>query len=138
MDKKMPGYTGYKPQFEDEVPGFEGEKIMRDNRYYIPGYSGFVPNIKSENLFAQSYGETTKKSVAQDIPKGFVQSPDEKFKSMTQDKYCDMSLKSREARPAECFEPGYDTVFFKSHERATREMQTMQKMSAAEMRAAAP
>ena len=32
-EKRMPGYTGYKPQFADE----EDEGIQRDNRYFIPG-----------------------------------------------------------------------------------------------------
>ena len=33
----MPGYTGYKPQFENEKIGYNDNQIMRDNRYYIPG-----------------------------------------------------------------------------------------------------
>ena len=38
MDKKMPGYTGYKPQFYDEKAGHYDQKgVSRDNRYYIPG-----------------------------------------------------------------------------------------------------
>lgn len=27
--------------------------------YKIPGYSGFVPGVQSENLFAQTYARTT-------------------------------------------------------------------------------
>ena len=36
-DKRMPGYTGYKPQFLNE----DGGVVVRDNRYYIPGKSYF-------------------------------------------------------------------------------------------------
>ena len=37
MEAKMPGYTGYKPQFQDETPTYQGESVARDNRFYIPG-----------------------------------------------------------------------------------------------------
>ena len=36
---------------------------QRDNRYYIPGYSGYVPSIKAENHFGESYGKATGASV---------------------------------------------------------------------------
>ena len=36
-EKKMPGYTGYKPLYGDEKPGFDSGSFARDNRYYIPG-----------------------------------------------------------------------------------------------------
>ena len=60
----MPGYTGYKPAHikEDE----EREKIeamaaaqIRDAGPRVPGYQGYVPNIKSENVFGSTYGKTT-------------------------------------------------------------------------------
>ena len=34
-NKKMPGYTGYKPQFENDNELATGG--LRDNRFYIPG-----------------------------------------------------------------------------------------------------
>ena len=57
---------------------------------------------------------------------------------MTQVKYQDMSVQLRDSRPAECFEPGYDTVFFKSEEQMAREKQTCMKMTADEARTADP
>ena len=57
----MPGYTGYKPQFVND--GLN-EENRRDNRFFIPGYCGYVPSIKSENAFGESYGKTTGASVA--------------------------------------------------------------------------
>ena len=76
-EKRMPGYTGYKPQYvnDDQISG-----STRDNRFYIPGmfsflyinlliigYCGYVPSIKSENAFGESYGKTTGASVSGNI-----------------------------------------------------------------------
>ena len=79
-EKRMPGYTGYKPQYanDDAISG-----STRDNRFYIPGkffifklffitflyigYCGYVPSIKSENAFGESYGKTTGASVSGNI-----------------------------------------------------------------------
>ena len=57
---------------------------------------------------------------------------------MTQDKYHDMSVKSRAQRPAECFEPGFDTVFFKSKETTANETKELERMTVADMRASNP
>ncbi len=35
-DKKMPGYTGYKPQFGNDQE-IINQASVRDNRFYIPG-----------------------------------------------------------------------------------------------------
>ncbi len=43
-EKRMPGYTGYKPQYvnDDEITG-----STRDNRFYIPGmYNPFFSYLK--------------------------------------------------------------------------------------------
>ena len=37
-EKKMPGYTGFRPQFANEGD----ECIKRDNRFYIPGKSSYL------------------------------------------------------------------------------------------------
>ena len=37
QDKKMPGYTGYKPQFINERVNQNDAAVIRDNRFYIPG-----------------------------------------------------------------------------------------------------
>ena len=46
------------------------------------------------------------------INKGFETHPDDKFKSITQSKYTNQSEQMRQMRPADVFEPGYDTVHF--------------------------
>ena len=110
-NKKLPGYTGYKPQFQEDK-ALANEKAVRDNRYYIPGYCGYVPKIKAENAFGQSYGKTTAASVKGEITQGYEFKPEDKFRSMTQDKFTDQATQMRVMRPAQCFEPGYDSVHY--------------------------
>ena len=44
--KKMPGYTGYKPQFADDQAIINAAAV-RDNRFYIPGKSfSFMENAQ--------------------------------------------------------------------------------------------
>ena len=106
----MPGYTGYKPQFQNDGHEEEGN---RDNRFFIPGYCGYVPSIKSENAFGESYGKTTSQSVAGTIKPGFELEASEKYRSMNQTKFTNQSEQTRQMRPAEVFEPGYDSIHFK-------------------------
>ena len=83
------------------------------SKFVTIGYSGYVPSIKAENAFGESYGKTTGASVRGDIKQGFIQSPDDKFMSMNQAKYTNMAEEFRVMRPAEVFEPGYDSVYYK-------------------------
>ena len=80
------------------------------------GYSGYIPSIMPENVFGESYGKTTAKSVQGAINKGFETHPTDKFKSITASKFTNQSEQLREMRPADVFEPGYDTVTFASPE----------------------
>ena len=51
------GYTGFYPKhLEDDQHEFN---IIpdRNTRYNIPGYMGFVPQVKAENVFGQSYSK---------------------------------------------------------------------------------
>ena len=62
--QKMPGYTGYKPAHikeEEERIKIESQAANQivDAGPRIPGYQGYVPNIKSENVFGTTYGKTT-------------------------------------------------------------------------------
>ena len=40
--------------------------------HFIPGYSGNVAGVYSENLFAKTYGKTTLQAVSGDYPKGQI------------------------------------------------------------------
>ena len=60
--KPLPGYTGYRPQYADEVGGLASspdliEKESAPSR--IPGYCGYIPGVKAENVFGESYGKTS-------------------------------------------------------------------------------
>lgn len=52
----------------------------------LPGYTGFVPGIKSENLFSATYASNTARSFANKIPRGDA-SPEERYKTVTGDKF---------------------------------------------------
>lgn len=41
---------------------------IREQR--IPGYTGFIPGIRSENVFSQTYTKNTAKSMANRITRG--------------------------------------------------------------------
>lgn len=55
--KKSPivGYMGYTPSNE----GQEGEGPNHATGSHIPGYVGYIPAVKSENLYAKTYGKIT-------------------------------------------------------------------------------
>ena len=84
--------------------------------FIIVGYCGYVPSIKSENVFGESYGKTTSSSVGGAIDKGFEMSAQEKFKSISAIKYTNQNELTRQMRPADVFEPGYDTITFQKPE----------------------
>ena len=50
------GYTGYYPKFKDTTHEFD-TKPDKNQRYFVPGYMGFVPQVKAENVFGQSYSK---------------------------------------------------------------------------------
>jgi hypothetical protein len=89
-----------------DVPG------QKDNRFYIPGYQGYVPKIKAENAFGQSFGKTSGASVNGSIQQGFIQTPEQKFQSINQSTYTNMHEQTKLMRPAEQFEPGYDSIYY--------------------------
>ena len=62
--ERIPGYTGYQPgQNSSEMPeacfiGEEGTGNTIGN--HVPGYQGHLPGIKAENVYAKTYGRTSK------------------------------------------------------------------------------
>ena len=48
-EKRMPGYTGYKPQFADDQ-AIINQTASRDNRFYIPGKSPYNKNYYLASL----------------------------------------------------------------------------------------
>jgi len=49
--------------------------------HHIPGYSGHVPGVYAENLYAKTYGKTTLEAVCGDFHKGCVQPSSEQYKT---------------------------------------------------------
>ena len=46
---------------------------------HIPGYDGYVPQIKSENLFGKNFAKTTAKAINGDYKKGIQPTIKEQF-----------------------------------------------------------
>ena len=57
---------------------------------------------------------------------------------MAQESFQDMMVQQRQQRPAECFEPGFDTVQFKSEETVKNELKSMTKQCELEQRSKDP
>ena len=55
----------------------------------VPGYTGFISGVKSENLFSKSYADNTAKSFKEKITRGADLAPDKRFVSMNQKKFND-------------------------------------------------
>ena len=55
----IPGYTGHRPAARPDAVDAQQPK---EPRKQIPGYAGYIPCIKSENVFGETYGKTTLQS----------------------------------------------------------------------------
>ena len=53
--------------------------------HHIPGYSGHVPGVYAENLYARTYGKMTLRAVEGEYPKGCEQAPAEQYKTTNQE-----------------------------------------------------
>ena len=56
-------------------------------RNRVPGYQGYVPQIKSENVFGSTFGATTLAQKDGMIQAGFDQGNAEKYRSVAQGTY---------------------------------------------------
>ncbi len=54
---------------------------------HVPGYTGHVHSVVSENLHGRSYARTTASSLNRQLSKGNDISPQERFKSMAQSEF---------------------------------------------------
>jgi hypothetical protein len=82
----IPGYTGHKPDQLDTGKDIQQPMLPRKQ---IPGYGGYVPGVKSENVYGKTYGKTSFASSAHSFPKGIDQDPDVKFKSVMKGEFID-------------------------------------------------
>ena len=83
--KKNPivGYMGYVPGSE----GQEGEESPHIADSHVPGYVGYIPAVKSENLYAKTYGKITENCNQGHYHKGIELPNDVKYTSTTKDTY---------------------------------------------------
>jgi hypothetical protein len=84
----LPGYTGYRPQYVND--GFSSPVPSSNSNCHInriPGYCGYIPGVKAENVFGESYGKTSGYSGRGEIVRGFDQDPIEKFRSVAQQSF---------------------------------------------------
>lgn len=87
LPKFMAGYGGHKSL--DKKPKKKIYKIIHTK--HIPGYTGFVPSIKSENKIGESYGKETSESLLGIIPKGTDVAPNVRYTSISKDDFIDQS-----------------------------------------------
>ena len=91
----MPGYTGYRSaqiREEQEATALaettrrqQEENAKHQNR--VPGYQGYVPSIKSENVFGDTFGSTTRQQKQGTIKQGFDCDNGERYRSVAQGVY---------------------------------------------------
>lgn len=53
---QIPGYTGFRPSSDSDISNYADPSKPTK---HIPGYKGFVPGIKAENVYANTFGRTT-------------------------------------------------------------------------------
>jgi len=74
----IPGYTGHQRSVEIQ----DQRNLGKEPTKQIPGYAGYIPGTKSENLFGQTYGKTTYTSSAGTFERGIDQPAHIKYNTM--------------------------------------------------------
>lgn len=84
--KKAPivGYMGYVPANEG---GEQQEGPSGGIESHVPGYVGYIPAVKSENLYAKTYGKITENCNKGNYYKGIELPTDVKYTSTTKETY---------------------------------------------------
>ena len=88
--KKNPivGYMGY-------VPSNEGQELEEGGKIgdsHVPGYVGYIPAVKSENLYAKTYGKITENCNRGNFHKGIELPNDVKYTSTTKETYVNPNI----------------------------------------------
>ena len=89
------------PNFKDSIPGYTGHRAQKDDagqldhqqqgvpRKQIPGYGGYIPGIKSENVYGETYGKTSYASSAKTFPRGMEEPPHLKYDTTMKKEFID-------------------------------------------------
>jgi hypothetical protein len=68
---------------------------FRDLRFILRvGYQGYVPSVKSENVFGLTYGKTSFASTAKQIVKGMDLPPNLKYNTSMKEQFVDHSKRA--------------------------------------------
>ena len=73
------GYTGFKPEQQFTIPEPSPYRNIQGTRSHIPGYRGYVPAVKSENVLGQSFARISSHSLNGRIPQGGNQSVTDRY-----------------------------------------------------------
>ena len=73
------GYMGYSPSHQTD----QNDNLGPSTDSHIPGYVGYIPAIKSENLYAKTYGKITQNCSKGSYHKGIELPTDVKYVSTT-------------------------------------------------------
>lgn len=84
----IPGYTGYIPKNAEEQDGYVPKN--RQPKSQIPGYCGFIPGVKAENMFGKTYGKATYISSSGTYAKGSEIPNEERYNSILQDSFVNL------------------------------------------------
>jgi hypothetical protein len=81
----IPGYTGCLPQKEENLSDFQ--QITANGQ--IPGYIGYIPSIKPENLYGKTYGKITENCYNGRFNQGIELPPSARFTSSVKEAFVD-------------------------------------------------
>ena len=121
------GYTGYKPKYADPKTAMHEYQAIpnRNTRFYVPGYQGYVPQVKAENVFGQSYAKTTGlarqgmiETKANDSSHNHWDNfrAEDKYRSTFNENFKNQIVERQKQKPADILKPGFDTFEFESSE----------------------
>jgi len=65
----------------------------------VPGYTGFIPGVKAENVFSRTYANTSSSSFKNDIVRGHDPLPKDRFATIAADKFSPRSFRRIEQNP---------------------------------------
>ncbi len=81
----IPGYTGCLPQKEEDTS--ECQQIAANGQ--IPGYIGYIPAVRSENIYGKTYGKITENCYNGKFHQGIDLPPPIKFTSSVKEAFVD-------------------------------------------------
>ena len=105
FEEPIPGYTGHRQEKMEsnkdlqqptmprkQIPGKSAIiafYLYLTSSFLTSGYSGYVPSVKSENVFGLTYGKTSYASNSKQIVKGMDHPPHMRYTSSMQQEFID-------------------------------------------------